>query len=67
MADADDPVAALRVPRDLGQAAGLQVGPEGARCVRPDLADRGPLRGIDAESDDALEHFDELVEGALQL
>jgi acyl-CoA dehydrogenase len=31
------------------------------------LADRGPLRGIDAESDDALEHFDELVEGALQL
>ena len=31
------------------------------------LADRGPLRGIDAENDDALEHFDELVEGALSL
>ncbi|OBH03851.1 DNA alkylation response protein [Mycobacterium sp. E2699] len=28
------------------------------------LADRGPLRGIDAESDEALERFDELVEGA---
>jgi acyl-CoA dehydrogenase len=31
------------------------------------LADRGPLRGIDADSDEALERFDELVEGALQL
>jgi acyl-CoA dehydrogenase len=29
------------------------------------LADQGPLRGIDAESDDAIERFDELVEGAL--
>jgi acyl-CoA dehydrogenase len=31
------------------------------------LADRGPLRGIDAESDEALERFDELVEGALMV
>jgi acyl-CoA dehydrogenase len=31
------------------------------------LADRGPLRGIDAESDDALERFDELVAGTLKL
>ena len=31
------------------------------------LADRGPLRGIDAENDDALAHFDELGEGALSL
>ncbi len=29
------------------------------------LADRGPLRGIDADSDEALERFDELVKGAL--
>jgi acyl-CoA dehydrogenase len=29
------------------------------------LADRGPLRGIDADSDEALERFDELVGGAL--
>jgi hypothetical protein len=29
------------------------------------LADAGPLRGIDAESDEALERFDELVDGAL--
>jgi acyl-CoA dehydrogenase len=29
------------------------------------LADRGPLRGIDADSDEALERFDELVDGAL--
>ncbi|MDX1886505.1 acyl-CoA dehydrogenase family protein [Mycolicibacterium sp. 120270] len=29
------------------------------------LADSGPLRGLDAENDDALEHFDELVAGAL--
>ncbi|OBH07321.1 acyl-CoA dehydrogenase family protein [Mycobacterium sp. E1747] len=29
------------------------------------LADRGALRGIDAESDEALERFDELVDGAL--
>ena len=28
------------------------------------LTDRGPLRGIDAESDEALERFDELLEGA---
>jgi acyl-CoA dehydrogenase len=28
------------------------------------LADRGPLRGIDADSDEALERFDELVGGA---
>ncbi|HTX94647.1 MAG TPA: acyl-CoA dehydrogenase family protein [Mycobacterium sp.] len=31
------------------------------------LADRGPLRGIDADSDEALERFDELVDGALQV
>ena len=31
------------------------------------LADRGPLRGIDADSDEALERFDELVDGALKL
>ena len=31
------------------------------------LADRGPLRGIDADSDEALERFDELVDGALRL
>jgi len=31
------------------------------------LADRGPLRGIDADSDEALDRFDELVDGALQL
>ncbi|OBH82312.1 DNA alkylation response protein [Mycobacterium scrofulaceum] len=30
------------------------------------LADRGALRGIDAESDEALQRFDELVDGALQ-
>jgi alkylation response protein AidB-like acyl-CoA dehydrogenase len=29
------------------------------------LADRGPLRGIDAEDDEAIERFDELVAGAL--
>jgi acyl-CoA dehydrogenase len=29
------------------------------------LADRGPLRGIDADSDEGLERFDELVDGAL--
>ena len=29
------------------------------------LADQGRLRGIDVESDDAIERFDELVEGAL--
>ncbi len=29
------------------------------------LADLGSLRGIDAENDDAIERFDELVEGAL--
>jgi acyl-CoA dehydrogenase len=31
------------------------------------LADRGPLRGIDADSDEALERFDELADGALQV
>ncbi len=31
------------------------------------LADRGPLRGIEAESDEALERFDELADGALQV
>ncbi|ORV06394.1 acyl-CoA dehydrogenase family protein [Mycobacterium celatum] len=29
------------------------------------LADRGPLRGIDTDSDEAIERFDELVDGAL--
>jgi alkylation response protein AidB-like acyl-CoA dehydrogenase len=29
------------------------------------LADQGPLRGIDAVGDDAIERFDELLEGAL--
>ncbi|BAX94973.1 acyl-CoA dehydrogenase family protein [Mycobacterium shigaense] len=29
------------------------------------LAERGPLRGIDADSDEALDRFDELVDGAL--
>ncbi len=29
------------------------------------LADQGPLRGIDAENDDAIARFDELLEGAL--
>ncbi|EUA50336.1 acyl-CoA dehydrogenase, C-terminal domain protein [Mycobacterium xenopi 3993] len=31
------------------------------------LADRGPLRGIDAEGDEAIERFDELVDGALAI
>jgi acyl-CoA dehydrogenase len=31
------------------------------------LAVPGPLRGIDAESDEALERFDELVDGALRM
>lgn len=31
------------------------------------LADRGPLRGIDADADAALERFDELADGALAL
>ena len=31
------------------------------------LADRGPLRGIDADSDEALDRFDELVDGALKI
>jgi hypothetical protein len=31
------------------------------------LADRGPLRGIAAEGDEAIERFDELVDGALTL
>lgn len=30
------------------------------------LADPGPLRGIDADADDAVERFDELVDGALR-
>ncbi len=30
------------------------------------LADRGPLRGIDADSDEALDRFDELVDGTLR-
>ena len=29
------------------------------------LADQGRLRGIDAERDEAIEQFDDLVEGAL--
>ena len=29
------------------------------------LADKGPLRGIDAVGDDAIERFDELLDGAL--
>jgi hypothetical protein len=28
------------------------------------LADRGPLRGLDSESEDAIERFDELVAGS---
>jgi acyl-CoA dehydrogenase len=31
------------------------------------LTDRGPLRGIDAEGDEAIERFDELVDGALAI
>jgi hypothetical protein len=31
------------------------------------LADRGPLRGIDAEGDEAVERFDELADGALTI
>ncbi|WP_448486874.1 acyl-CoA dehydrogenase family protein [Mycolicibacterium boenickei] len=31
------------------------------------LVDRGPLRGIDAEDDEAIERFDELVEGAFAI
>lgn len=31
------------------------------------LAESGPLRGIDAETDDAVEHFDELVAGCLDV
>jgi acyl-CoA dehydrogenase len=31
------------------------------------LADRGPLRGIDIEGDEAIERFDELVAGAMAL
>jgi acyl-CoA dehydrogenase len=31
------------------------------------LADRGPLRGIDVEDDDAIEHFDQLMDGALAI
>ena len=30
------------------------------------LADRGALRGIDADSDEALQRFDELVDGAFR-
>jgi acyl-CoA dehydrogenase len=35
--------------------------------VRRYLTDRGPLRGIDAEDDDAIEHFDQLMDGALAI
>jgi alkylation response protein AidB-like acyl-CoA dehydrogenase len=35
--------------------------------ARRNLADRGPLRGIEDESDEALERFEELVDGALAL
>jgi acyl-CoA dehydrogenase len=31
------------------------------------LADRGPLRGIDADSEEALQRFDELVDGAVTI
>jgi hypothetical protein len=31
------------------------------------LADQGPLRGLDADGDEAIERFDELVTGALTL
>jgi acyl-CoA dehydrogenase len=31
------------------------------------LADRGPLRGIDSDSDEALQRFDELADDALRL
>jgi hypothetical protein len=31
------------------------------------LTERGPLRGIDADSDEALGRFDELADGALKL
>jgi hypothetical protein len=31
------------------------------------LADQGPMRGIDAQGDDAIERFDELVEGSLAI
>ncbi|HZU47710.1 MAG TPA: acyl-CoA dehydrogenase family protein [Mycobacterium sp.] len=31
------------------------------------LADRGPLRGIDVEGDEAIERFDELADGALTI
>src|ERR1700758_4923917 len=35
--------------------------------VRRYLADRGPLRSIDAEDDAAIEHFDQLMDGALAI
>jgi hypothetical protein len=31
------------------------------------LADRGPLRGIDTDADEAIERFDELVSGAVSI
>jgi acyl-CoA dehydrogenase len=31
------------------------------------IADRGPLRGIDAEDDEVIDRFDELAEGALRI
>ncbi|PJE19732.1 MAG: DNA alkylation response protein, partial [Mycobacterium sp.] len=34
--------------------------------VQRHLADRGPLRGIDAEGDEALDRFDELAKGTLR-
>jgi alkylation response protein AidB-like acyl-CoA dehydrogenase len=35
--------------------------------VQRHLAERGPLRGIGADTDEALDRFDELADGALQL
>ena len=34
-------------------------------CASRHLADQGPLRGLDTENDDAIERFDESLEGAL--
>jgi acyl-CoA dehydrogenase len=33
-------------------------------CALRHLADQGPLRGIDADGDEVIERFDELVDGA---
>jgi acyl-CoA dehydrogenase len=35
--------------------------------LRRYLADRGPLGGIDAQDDDAIKHFDQLMDGALTI